>query len=145
VALGNFSQDFTLGSAAGLVSENITFSTSGGFLSFTNLGASDFLGLILDDVTLASNVTAVPESSTWAMMILSFAGIGFMAYRRSRKNTMALTAPDQTHIANSETAFGRSFVSEVTSRCSVRATVLKFLIRITGFGLHTERWLGLDR
>jgi PEP-CTERM motif-containing protein len=25
---------------------------------------------------------AVPEPSTWAMMILGFAGIGFMAYRR---------------------------------------------------------------
>jgi hypothetical protein len=25
---------------------------------------------------------AVPESSTWAMLILGFAGIGFMAYRR---------------------------------------------------------------
>jgi hypothetical protein len=37
-------------------------------------------------------VTTVPEPSTWAMMILGFAGIGFMAYRRSRKNTMALTA-----------------------------------------------------
>ena len=35
---------------------------------------------------------AVPEPSTWAMMILGFAGIGFMAYRRSRKSTMALTA-----------------------------------------------------
>lgn len=28
------------------------------------------------------NVAAVPEPSTWAMMILGFAGIGFMAYRR---------------------------------------------------------------
>jgi hypothetical protein len=35
---------------------------------------------------------AVPEPSTWAMMILGFAGVGYMAYRRSRKNTMALTA-----------------------------------------------------
>ena len=26
--------------------------------------------------------TAVPEPSTWAMMILGFAGVGFMAYRR---------------------------------------------------------------
>jgi hypothetical protein len=33
---------------------------------------------------------AVPEPSTWAMMILGFAGIGFMAYRR--KNKMALNA-----------------------------------------------------
>ena len=28
---------------------------------------------------------AVPESSTWAMMILGFAGVGFMAYRRKSK------------------------------------------------------------
>jgi hypothetical protein len=32
---------------------------------------------------------AVPEPSTWAMMILGFAGIGFMAYRR-RNNTGTL-------------------------------------------------------
>jgi hypothetical protein len=31
---------------------------------------------------LLSEVPAVPEPSTWAMMILGFAGIGFMAYRR---------------------------------------------------------------
>jgi hypothetical protein len=29
--------------------------------------------------------TAVPEPSTWAMMLLGFAGIGFMAYRRKSK------------------------------------------------------------
>jgi hypothetical protein len=29
--------------------------------------------------------TAVPEPSTWAMMILGFCGIGFMAYRRKAK------------------------------------------------------------
>jgi hypothetical protein len=30
-------------------------------------------------------VGAVPEPSTWAMMILGFAGIGFMTYRRKSK------------------------------------------------------------
>jgi hypothetical protein len=30
-------------------------------------------------------VNAVPEPSTWAMMILGFAGLGFMAYRRKSK------------------------------------------------------------
>ena len=30
-------------------------------------------------------VTAVPEPSTWAMMILGFAGVGFMVYRRKSK------------------------------------------------------------
>lgn len=33
--------------------------------------------------------TAVPEPSTWAMLILGFAGVGFMAYRR-RQNGLAL-------------------------------------------------------
>jgi hypothetical protein len=35
----------------------------------------------------------VPEASTWAMMFLGFAGLGFMGYRRSRKcNGAPLTA-----------------------------------------------------
>jgi hypothetical protein len=33
-------------------------------------------------------VDGVPEPSTWAMMILGFAGIGFMAYRRKSKPLM---------------------------------------------------------
>jgi PEP-CTERM motif len=37
-------------------------------------------------------ITAVPEPSTWAMMILGFVGVGFMGYRRSRKNMLAVTA-----------------------------------------------------
>jgi hypothetical protein len=31
---------------------------------------------------LAPGVSAIPEPSTWAMMILGFMGVGFMAYRR---------------------------------------------------------------
>jgi len=31
---------------------------------------------------------AVPEPSTWAMMILGFAGVGFMAYRRKSKSAL---------------------------------------------------------
>jgi hypothetical protein len=33
----------------------------------------------------------IPEPSTWGMMILGFAGVGFMAYRRKR-NENAPTA-----------------------------------------------------
>jgi hypothetical protein len=36
------------------------------------------------------HVASVPEPSTWAMMILGFAGVGFMAYRR--RKTAALAA-----------------------------------------------------
>jgi hypothetical protein len=37
--------------------------------------------------TASSVVEAVPEPSTWAMMILGFFGVGFMAYRRKAKPT----------------------------------------------------------
>jgi hypothetical protein len=32
--------------------------------------------------------SAVPEPSTWAMMVLGFAGLGFMAYRRKSKSAL---------------------------------------------------------
>ena len=32
-----------------------------------------------------SDVDAVPEPSTWAMMVLGFAGLGFVAFRRNAK------------------------------------------------------------
>jgi hypothetical protein len=35
------------------------------------------------------NIAAVPEPSTWAMLILGFAGIGFMAYRRRKSAAFA--------------------------------------------------------
>jgi hypothetical protein len=39
------------------------------------------------DVSADVILTAVPEPSTWAMMVLGFAGVGFMAYRRKNKPT----------------------------------------------------------
>jgi hypothetical protein len=33
-------------------------------------------------------VSAVPESSTWAMMLLGFAGLGLMAYRRTSRSAL---------------------------------------------------------
>jgi PEP-CTERM motif len=39
---------------------------------------------------VGSSVSAVPEPSTWAMMILGFAGIGFMAYRRKNYRGLRL-------------------------------------------------------
>lgn len=63
-----------------------TFVLAGtGQLNFIESGPSNFRNL-LDDVVLS----AVPEPSTWAMMILGFAGVGFMAYRR--RKTAALAA-----------------------------------------------------
>ncbi|MBR0691421.1 hypothetical protein JQ594_36290 [Bradyrhizobium manausense] len=43
--------------------------------------------LYFDNVSL--NVTAaVPEASTWAMIILGFAGVSFLAHRRQREGTL---------------------------------------------------------
>jgi hypothetical protein len=54
--------------------------------STTNPGNNDPL---IDGVSfqLTKSVEAVPEPATWAMMILGFAGVGFLHYRR--KNKMA--------------------------------------------------------
>jgi len=54
-----------------------TFNT----LTFTDLSES-WHGLT---VGIASGV---PEPSTWAMMILGFVGLGFMAYRRKSQPTL---------------------------------------------------------
>lgn len=55
-----------------------TFFLSSGSILFTSFGAGK--------LTLESSlntVAAVPEPSTWAMLLLGFAGLGFMAYRRN--------------------------------------------------------------
>jgi hypothetical protein len=33
--------------------------------------------------------TTIPEPSTWAMMLLGFAGLGFLGYRKVRQGTLA--------------------------------------------------------
>jgi hypothetical protein len=40
--------------------------------------------LFLNNVRFGVAVAAVPEPSTWAMMLLGFAGVGMLAYRRRR-------------------------------------------------------------
>ena len=51
-------------------------------------------GGIVDDVeqvrlgTIAS-ISAVPEPTTWAMMLIGFCGLGFMVYRK-KKQTLTL-------------------------------------------------------
>jgi hypothetical protein len=39
---------------------------------------------------LAANVSAVPEPSTWAMLLLGFAGVGFMTWRRKLQPAFAV-------------------------------------------------------
>lgn len=54
--------------------------------SGSSLAAFEFFSNPGSAHTLAIPIAgAVPEASTWAMMILGFAGVGFMAYRRRAK------------------------------------------------------------
>jgi hypothetical protein len=34
-------------------------------------------------------VSGVPEPSTWAMLLLGFAGLGFIGYRRNKAGSVA--------------------------------------------------------
>ena len=58
----------------------------GGLTGYYNDNPGSFTVQV--DLTTTS---AVPETSTWAMMILGFAGVGFMAYRRKSKPAMMTT------------------------------------------------------
>jgi len=70
----NANANFTAFGVIALAGSNETISTvtitSDGFKSGKQFGFGDALA------------PAVPEASTWAMMILGFMGVGFMAYRR---------------------------------------------------------------
>ena len=77
-------------------SENLSFAFLGGPINFnpnaTGLYTFDLSLLDVNNVSLgnvAIQVNAVPEPSTWAMMILGFAGLAFIT--RRRKNRMALS------------------------------------------------------
>jgi PEP-CTERM motif len=59
--------------------DELTFSTSSG---------DTYENLLLTNFVVNDALGAVPEPSTWAMMILGFAGVGFMAYRRRKDNVM---------------------------------------------------------
>jgi len=41
-------------------------------------------------VQVLATITAIPEASTWAMMLLGFASVGFVAYRRKSKPAFRL-------------------------------------------------------
>jgi PEP-CTERM motif-containing protein len=59
-------------------------SGSAGIIAFDDGGGRQADG-DYDDLVVRFNVSAVPEPTTWAMMLLGFAGIGLLAYRRKSK------------------------------------------------------------
>ena len=80
--LANTFQTYTGSFVAG-ASATIRFGDLGGPID-TQANNVDF---VLDNVSVA----AVPEPSTWAMMILGFAGIGFIANRRRPQAVLRAT------------------------------------------------------
>jgi hypothetical protein len=62
-----------------------SFSVGATSSDFNDANISFLVGTqISGDGTITSFTAAVPEPSTWAMMILGFFGVGFMAYRKKR-------------------------------------------------------------
>ena len=64
---------------------NFTFSDT---LGDTGAGSFNVNGGLGSPLTFSFSVSAVPEPSTWAMIILGFAAISFIGYRRSRKGAV---------------------------------------------------------
>jgi hypothetical protein len=73
-------------------------STYGSPLSVTLLGTYQYdpsitltgANYLSGDGTVDTRISGVPEPSTWAMMILGFTGIGFMAYRKRKSAAFAV-------------------------------------------------------
>jgi uncharacterized membrane protein len=89
------------GEMFGFLDNGGTFSTinPSGATSSTANGIND-LGRIVGFYTAADGNTigfvtgqtigaTIPEPSTWAMMLLGFAGLGFLGYRKARHGTLA--------------------------------------------------------
>jgi hypothetical protein len=63
-----------------------------GFMGGTIIGESVVthdLGVEIYAVNSGGSIITVPESSTWAMMLLGFAGLGYAGYRASRRDAAA--------------------------------------------------------
>jgi hypothetical protein len=81
----------------------VVFTTAGNPGGYWNLWSDAPGDYSLDESNLAGDYpiiisggnldpTAVPEPSTWAMMLLGFAGLGFVGYRRGKRGSATLAA-----------------------------------------------------
>jgi hypothetical protein len=81
---GTFSQSYDLATALllnGGVSEADFIAGLETGLAYVNIHDATFPG---GEIRGQLILTAIPESSTWAMLLIGFAGIGFAAYRKSK-------------------------------------------------------------
>jgi hypothetical protein len=73
--LGGSALDFTSGITPGAFATNVAIFDD---INGNSVGSANLV------------VAAVPEASTWAMMLLGFFGVGFMAYRNRAKSALRL-------------------------------------------------------
>ena len=89
VPVDAFGLIFSIGNTNPVYGQDVLFnlySTGSGTYGETTDGLLDNVRLYDEN---GSPITAgVPEASTWAMMILGFLGLGFMAYRRKQNEPM---------------------------------------------------------
>jgi len=74
--------------AAGYLVQATFIATGSDTFTFTQTSNHE-ASPIFDDFSISA---AVPEPSTWAMMILGFVGVGFVAYRRKAKPALVAAA-----------------------------------------------------
>lgn len=79
ISLGNWSTSLSPLASDPFTTYTFSFTTTGGVLSFQDSGPAGNEGNLLDNVVLS----AVPEPSTWALMIAGFTVVGFGLRRRA--------------------------------------------------------------
>jgi hypothetical protein len=86
-----------------------TFATTPGVeyvYTFTYINTFGGTPTALLVTTTGSAVGSVPEPSTWAMLLLGFAGLGFVGYRRSRRVQVRRVIPVRAAVNPSPAADG---------------------------------------
>jgi hypothetical protein len=78
---GNVWQSFTL---------NFTAGSSSTLVSIVGEQGDQYIGL--DQVSVTGMSESVPEPSTWAMMLIGFAGFAFAGYHKAKKNKVVFAA-----------------------------------------------------
>jgi PEP-CTERM motif-containing protein len=88
---GSFEIDLTGGTLLSpILTANNNGATFAAQMGFCTSGCNETQGPFANTGFAGGVAPAVPEPSTWAMMIVGFCGIGFMAYRRSGQSRFRL-------------------------------------------------------
>lgn len=84
----SYSQSFELFTNAEWTYHSLDFSATGTTTRLRFFATAESTGIGVDAVSIAV-VEGVPEPSTWAMLLIGFAGVGYMTYRRGKVATLA--------------------------------------------------------